>query len=273
MFTDNLTGLKKQMIVTCWFSHHKLDHIWNMRKSQLIRKVWINHLKQNTFLFKKYTPIHLVLTVPHTNGKYKGKRFYADLIVKYFNQMRKDKEFKKYIYGGEYGIEVTKTEKNGLHIHIHSLLFQDNKYTINEVREYIKKRWNELSDSTIIHYSTLHVNRKDEKGRWIIEDIPEETYQEIDANGNETDVIVKQARKRKKRFYLDRNADWFKDLPEDEQIMYYSSGILEAIKYHFKDASYKLDNGQYDIDLILEILVNTHNLRIYSKFGNFYGTS
>jgi len=119
----------------------------------------------------------------------------------------------------------------------------------------------------------LHVYLKDDKGRWIVEDVPEKSYIELDNDYHESAVILQEGGKRRKKFYLSDTEEWFKNLSEEEKIQHYSSGILETIKYHFKDASYKTDTGNYDIELIHRILINTANLRIYSKFGTFYGES
>lgn len=65
--------------------------------------------------YRKYDLMHLTLTVPHTvdNG-WKYKKIYFDEIKTAFNFMRKTDEWNSLVYGGEYGVETTRT-KNGFH--------------------------------------------------------------------------------------------------------------------------------------------------------------
>lgn len=265
LFSNEDNSEYKQQIMACWYSRNKLDHIWNMRKAQLIRKIWLEYIK-TTNIHKEYSPIHLTLTLKHEKGLYNGKKFYARELIDAFNIMRKNKEWQKRIYGGEYGIEVTKSQNNGLHIHLHCLVFQKKQYSVNSTREVIKKLWTDLTDSPMIHYETLYVHRKDNEGHWIVQDIPEQKIQ-----SDFEEFTYKQALSIRKKFYIDEREKWYQELTEDEKINTYLNGVMECIKYHFKNHSYKNENGTYDIEFINEILNNSKYLRMYSKFGAFYG--
>lgn len=112
-------------------SRNKLDQVWILRKEQLIRRTYKNWLAVGMaegWLFK-YTPVHIVLTVPHGGGEYKGKRFFGDELLNDFNLIRKNPLWLAMVHGGEYGLETKRSRswQNGLHIHLHSFTML-NKY-------------------------------------------------------------------------------------------------------------------------------------------------
>lgn len=245
----------KTQILACWYSKHRLDPVWNYRKSQLIRKIYREFLQKSN-IHNEYHPAHLVLTVPHKDGKFMEKKFFAAEMMQLFNKLRKHRLWKKYIYAGEYGVEIKKG-KNGLHIHIHSLVFQRPEYTVNEVREFILREWQALTGAKFIHYETLYFYKRKNNGTY-----ETEIKSVFDKKLNDY-VNVKQ----RKKFYLDRP-----DRPTDptEFLNEYLHGVMECIKYHFKNDCIKNDYGDYDIDLMCDILNNTKGMRLYSRFGEFY---
>lgn len=237
----------KTQIVACWYSKNRLDPVWNYRKSQLIRNIYRTYLKDSN-IHNQFHPCHLVLTVPHKDGLFNGKRFYVQEIMKAYNLMRKTEAWKKFIYGGEYGVEVKKgKDGNGLHIHIHSLVFHHPKYSVNEVRAAISTEWKAITGATFTHYETLYFFKKNETGRYITEE----------RNGKEV----------RKKHYIDRL-----DRPTDEaeRLNEYLFGVMECIKYHFKNDSIQDKDGNYDVDLMADILNNTKGVRLYSRFGALY---
>lgn len=258
-FKDN--GRVRPQIISVKHSRHKLDHIWNMRKSQMIRKVWRELLSKDR-LHEQYTPMHMVLTVPHKDGTWMGKKFYGKELIAFFNILRKYPVFKKCVYGGEYGTETTKGE-HGLHTHIHALIFQYKHVSTNKFREELSEIWKRLTGGNLF-YKTLYVHRK-EHGAWITENIPAKVVQ-----GDEEEFTLEEAYDRRKKFYLDNRNPWYKSLSDEEKVEVYNRAILECIKYHFKNESFKDENGEYDIDFIKEILQESKGLRMYSKFGAFY---
>jgi len=116
-------------------SRAKLDQVWILRKEQIIRKTYRNWLAQGMaegWLFN-YTPVHIVLTVPHADGLYKGKRFYGDQILSDFNLIRKNALWLSMVHGGEYGLETKRgRSENGLHIHVHSFALLNKIYDVSK---------------------------------------------------------------------------------------------------------------------------------------------
>ncbi len=222
-----------------WYSKHRLCSVWNWRKSQIIRKRYRDFLEtakdeQGRLLINHYHPVHCVLTVPHANGLFAGKRFYAKEIIEAFRDMRKQEAFKLSVYAGEYGIEVKKSKSHGFHIHIHCFILQNPDFSVDYVRAEIERLWrNQVENFTTysgIHYETLYTTTKNEQG-----------------------VIQKK--------YIS---------PKTSTIDEYLSGVMECIKYHFKPDCLEKQDGSYDMELIEEVLNNTKGKRLYSRFGKFY---
>ncbi len=254
------------------FSKHRLDAVWNWRKSLKIRHRYATYLttatdEQSRLLCQHYQPIHLTLTVPHTNGLFKGKRFYGDEVIQLFNLMRKHRIWKKYIYAGEYGLETTRSKDHGLHIHLHSLILQYPEYTVNEVRTAIAELWSRIVEQPALsHYETLFTYERDKNGKVIYErDKRGNVVYEHDREGKiiyERDKTGKvSAKKKKQKRYINPGVS---DLKE------YMDAVMECIKYHFKPGCLQKQDGQYDMELIMEILDNTKSKRLYSRFGAFY---
>jgi hypothetical protein len=123
------------------YSKHRLDPVWNWKKSKIIRSAYLKFFKDNPHIMEQYTPVHITLTLPHPDGKYKGEEFYAKQLIDKFNFLRKGSLWQKSVYAGEYGIEVSSSKSgNGLHIHLHSLVFLKCKQ-INAFREKLQKLW------------------------------------------------------------------------------------------------------------------------------------
>jgi hypothetical protein len=103
-----------------------------------------------------YSIKHLVLTVKHTKEYgFRGSKFFHSEILKIWNLLRKDDLFKQYIYGGFTSSEVTKG-KNGWHNHLHIMIIQNPNNLDIDVREYITKRWIELTGSDRVNYENLY---------------------------------------------------------------------------------------------------------------------
>jgi hypothetical protein len=277
---ENDHYLKQMVAMSC--SRHRLDPVWNMQKSKLIRGIWYRFLEK-TRVHEQYQPMHLMLTVPHTDGEWKGKKFYAREFIEKFNLMRKYPGWKRLIYGGEYGIEVTRKGKNGLHIHLHSLLFQnkvdklnyDRKITRDLVNRYIRLVWHRLTGAQVTWYETLYVHRKDEAGKYIME-ASDDGIPILDKSGRYTDEVNNYTletagiRGKKKKFYLDESEPWFAALTPEEKLQHYLSGVMECIKYHFKIDCFKLGRDKWDVELMKDVLRYSKGLRMYSKYGAFY---
>lgn len=263
----------KQLVATAC-SHHRLDPVWNYKKSRLIRGIWYRFL-QSSRIHEQYQPMHLMLTVPHKDGHWQGKNFYGKEFIERFNLMRKYKGWKRLIYGGEYGIEISRTGKDGLHIHMHSLVFQRKEFSRDLANRYIRMVWRKLTGAQVTWYETLYVHRKDEKGRYLMESA--DGIPVLDKSGPWTDEVSNYSmqthgiRGKRQKFYLDDREPWFAALSADEKLKHYCEGVMECIKYHIPvDSCFKLPDGTWDIDLMKDLLKHSRNLRMYSKFGAFY---
>ncbi|MFZ1806877.1 MAG: hypothetical protein WBO10_01925 [Pyrinomonadaceae bacterium] len=249
---------------------HRLDPVYNQFKAQALRSLVKSWLQEEE-VWKKFQPMHLVLTVPHPGGEYKGQKFYAKEMDRQFRLLRDQKFWKKYIHGGIKCFEVSRKGKNGLHIHIHALVLQRPEFSRNQVHAEILEAWKQMTGAYLVHYETLFVHKRAEEGNnrspWIME---------TDERGNKIWDDTRQEWKRKK-FYLDDRESWFAALDEPKKVEAYTKGVLECIKYHFKNDSFrkKTDKGSYiknewDIDLIAEILQHSKSMRMFDRFGHLY---
>ncbi|MEI6122270.1 MAG: hypothetical protein WCQ95_01445 [Bacteroidota bacterium] len=256
------------------FSKHRLDPVWNWKKSKLIRTVYYNFLKTSK-IYKQFTPAHITLTLPHANGLYKGNEFYAKELIEHFNLIRKTAWWKKFVHAGEYGVETTGNSVNGLHIHIHSLAFLKVE-KLNAFRTKLQSAWLKATGATQVWVESLYIYKKDDANHFITEmkdPSKLETFEQSD--GTYTSVPIGKIVVKKKFYIQDEikqinQSNATVDEKEDQILQLHTKAILETIKYHFKNDSIKLSDGNYNIFLINEILKNTRNKRLYSRYGAFY---
>ncbi len=232
---------KRLVPATFFYSRHRLDYAWNLRKSQLVRQRYAEYLAtacdaHGRRLLDFYQPIHLTLTAPHEGGLFRGKAFYARELMQAFAQLRKTDAWKELVYAGEYGVEVKrgKSGRHGLHIHTHSFLLQHPEFTVNEARARLEIEWKAITRNTSgysgLQYETLYCKKKNAVGR----------------------------------------LEKVRLIPGVSPLADYTQGVMECIKYHFKPDCLITTAGGFDIPLIIDVLANTHNLRMYSRFGAFY---
>lgn len=275
-------GSKHLFAAGVFYSKHRFSPVWCYRKSRMIRGCYARWVDENLETLRTLTPIHLVLTVPHTSDGFRGQEFYARAIADLYRTMRREKFWKEHVKGGEYCLEVTRNE-NGFHIHIHSLVFQSNDITVNAMREKVRQAWQRLvggDDFVMVHYETLYY--KDRENPRIVEhttgestygieineyDIPIYSDDDDDYGGvqvmdyNDTGEVTKTT-KYYDKVYINKHST------ADEWIF----GILECVKYHFKEDTAVIERtvkgrAVFDIDLIKDILNNTKNMRMYDRFG------
>jgi len=276
------------------YSKHRLEPVWNWRKSNLIRNVYYNYIKDEK-LWKHYHPVHIMLSLPHTGGKYKGKEFYAKELIEHFNRVRKLDFWQDSVYAGEYGVEIKESPNGqGLHIHIHSFTLLKRKRNgnfLNEFRTNLRAAWKnliEIDEETqpIIWVETLYFHKKGKNGQFLTEPKPHSLKQkeikQILRNKDLTEIEKQTQLKNIKttvraKTYLPEEIARIKKLKIDTEekekqiVACFTSGVLECIKYHFKMDTFIIDKlGDYNIGLLHEILVNTHRKRLYSRFGKFY---
>lgn len=296
-------------------SGHKLDAISNSRRSKALRKKYWAYFAENaesSYTGKKIRKtgemlekniladcdfMHLVLTMPHTDEGYNGKRFYAREIMAKFNLMRKESFFKEAVYGGEYSCEIVRNADNGLHIHLHVLLVVNKKIqSRNILYQQILPAWNKLTATQKLGEKPItkeqkhfleNIELRDEKGQkfkpfsaarvkkingsgatqiWL-----ENLFVASDAKESTSykwhDGLNKYVRRVRTPKAEDKTANpkRYKACLNDML-----SGIMECLKYHFEPFALEKD-GEFDMPLIDEILPNIYRQPLYRKFGNFHG--
>lgn len=259
-----------------FYSRHRLCPVWNWRKSQLIRSRYRQYIIENK-LYEQYHPVHVVLTLPHDANGHKGKRFYGSDIINYFNLLRKRNFWKRFVYGGEYGLETKKSPNgNGLHIHIHSLVLLQPGESVNQFREELKQEWQALTDASQVWAETLYFYKRQENGQYETREI-ETDLETTEAEDGMYETRATSKKVIRKKYYVDREIKRIRkdstiSAEEQEQQItnVFLNGVLECIKYHFKHDALMMENGQYDMFLINDVLMHTQGKRLYSRFGAFY---
>ncbi len=261
-----------------YYSKHRLDPVWNSTKSKKFRAIMAKFLTEEKW-FEQFQPTHLVLTVPHKNGEWRGKQIYIRELIKAFRDLRHERWWKTFIHGGLYCVEVKKNKENGYHIHLHVLCFQytdlkDRKgrrivNQVNHVREKIVTAWKNIVGNTSgydgVHYSSLYFHERDENGKlvfepncyWMASDGDPETI--IDADGNTMDPMEINMSIPKKRY-----------IQPGDTVELWIKGVMECLKYHFKPGVLERSDRTFDIPLIVEILNHTKGERFMSKFGKLH---
>lgn len=242
-------------------------------------------------LLKRFDLMHLTLTVPHSDGLWNGKTYYAQELLQKFNFMRKADWWTEYIFGGEYTVETTRTG-NGLHIHIHALLFVDKRLyrSRNFLSEKILRTWNRLTIDQTVEVDTGKPKHEryllDEKRRqgiatgysFLEEDALNNLLLDLDKRGS-TMIGLKSL------FFQIKHNELHKYsanrvFEQDGKMFAYShgrhtesvlKGIVECLKYHFEPCVLELPTGELDMDMVRAILPNIYQQRLYGKFGGMYG--
>jgi len=281
-------------------SMHRFCPAWNFVKSRKIRSIWSRFLA-DTATHIKFEPVHLVLTLPHPEGVYTTKdgrrlKFFGKELKNIFNLIRKKPFWQNAVYGGEYGLE-TKRGKNGLHIHIHSLTFLQKGTNLNDFRENFIREWKveaglPADSFPQIWIEHLYFFKKDTSGAWIseakhktelreiddLEELPTSTVMAGRSKSGEMQIETVVFHKKKHYVWkevqkLDSETEMTPEEKEQAIIGMYTQGILECIKYHFKQDSLMVDENskQYDIELMNEVLKETKGQRLYDRFGKLTG--
>lgn len=251
---------------------HKFCAICNERRAKEVRRKYRQLFERNPNLIHEYDFFHLTLTVPHSQTEgYKGDRFYGPELMRLFNFMRKKKWWKNMVYAGEFGLEITKG-KNGLHIHIHSMLL---------VRKSIQNR------NTLHKEILLHWNRATSGAGTRKEFTNEEIESILKGNQNLTrlevemmdptgatvigleSLYVKSNEKKRGFKYCERSGFYKRYVRPSDKFDRFMGGVMECIKYHFEPMALKKD-GKMDFDLLAEILPAVSGKPMYRKFGAFH---
>lgn len=271
---------------------HKLCAICNAERSKQVRKKYINFFEGSKFTINSkhvvnkqvineygklvevseerlvpteyktsdFNFMHLTLTVPHNSNGYKGNKVYIRQLMKTFNLMRKKKWWKKHVFAGEFGVEFTKNE-NGYHIHIHSLLLVNKSYqSRNKLHREILLWWNRNTINPDYNRKQLkpELLEKLQKSNALLS---ENDLKQLHPQGA-TIIGLENIYKFKngKKVYVDANN-------QDDWIL----GILETIKYHFEPFVLKKETGEYDFNMLVELIPHISGQPLYRKFGAFHG--
>ena len=212
---------------------------------------------------EKYDVMHLTLTVPHYKDTgFRGNKYYYNELNTMYWEMRRQKFWGDYVFGGEYGIETTNTE-NGLNIHIHSLIFVKRfTQSRNILHKEILRYWNKITynEQSTREEFTPEVRALIKKSNRLIDD----------------NFISKLNPMGGTMLTLETIFSWNKDRTEkvrakefgSEEMLY---AVMEAISYHFEPHAFDKDSGEYDLDLLSELLPVVYGKVLYKKFGCLHG--
>ena len=271
LFREHLDNDAKEFIGahTC---KHKLCAVCNAQRAKKVRRTWRAFFEKYPELIEQYDFMHLTLTVPHTDqGGFRGQRWYANELMKEFNYMRKKAFWKRAVYAGEFGVEVTKNEK-GLHIHIHALLLvHKSPQNRNVLHKQILLAWNRQTSGTGLrnalseeeHAAILKSNRL----------LTREDVQNLAPDGATLiglESLFLRATEPKPGYrYCERSGRWKRYVKPADGFDTFLGGIMECIKYHFQPMA-MYEDGRLDFDLIKEILPAIKGKPLYRKFGAFH---
>lgn len=251
---------------------HKLCSVCNAMRSKKTRQIWRRFFEKYPELVEDYDLMHLTLTVPHSEQSgYRGKRWYADELIKEFNYMRKKKFWRDRVYAGEFGIEVTRNA-GGLHIHIHSLLLVYKcKQNRNELHKEILKSWNRQTSGSGDRTTFSQTERDAILGsNKLLRPLEVEKLAPDGATFIGLESLYLGSKERKTGFqHCDRSGLWKRYIRSSDNFETNLAGIMECIKYHFEPMAMSED-GSLDFDLIAEILPSIKGKPLYRKFGAFH---
>ena len=277
-----------------WFKDNKelVEYVNVSSKKKMLK---VTTKKRWTDLFesdKKYLQTRLVeydlmsltLTVPHQNNLgFQGQKHYFDKIQKLFWLMRKNDEWLELVYGGEYGIEVTRgglhkkklkngkqkhqlpseytSDDNGLHIHIHGLLMVKRCWqSRNLLHKFILKEWNKLTvddNSSREAFSLLEIEAI-KKGNKSLTDLDIQSMNPHGATFISLANIFVIDKKTKAKTY---------DFNSDAMLM----AVMETISYHFEPQCFDKEDKSFDFPLLADVLPHIYGRALYKKFGCLHG--
>jgi len=209
-----------------------------------------------------YDIMHLTLTVPHyADSGFNGDQYYYEAIAQRFHNMRNEASgWNDLVFGGEYGIETTRTD-NGLHIHIHALLFVKQSYrNRNTLHRLILQEWNRRTENRASSRQSLDARA--------IQQIKK-------SNRDFSDDFVKSLNPRAttminlETIYSYREGEKVRTYNFNSKEMLYA--VMEAIKYHFEPLAFDKENKEFDFDLLSEIMPVIYKKQLYKKFGCLHG--
>lgn len=258
---------------------NKICNVCNYVRSKALRRKFIKYFDKNELVDLKTGEIHtksdfdffhLTLTVPHTEGKgWRGKKVFVKEIMEEFNFMRKKDFWKQNIFAGEFGVEFTRN-KNGFHIHIHSLVIaHTSKGNRNYLYKEILKAWNK---QTICPYNKRKAFDAEQRAgikkgfkfktpeeEAVIDSFINELHPQGSTFVSLESLYTINKETGKKKYIKSANDENF--IP----------GIMECIKYHFEPLCFNKEDETIDFQLLEDLLPEIHGKPLYRKYGNFHG--
>lgn len=263
-------------------------------KKKITKEVPDQYFTSGAELLQRFDLMHLTLTVPHANGTWNGCEYYAQQLLSRFNEMRKAEWWTETIFGGEYTIETTKNA-DGLHIHIHALLFVDKNFfgSRNYLAKHIMLRWNALTvDSNSVHQEHFDAEKDKERIEGLKKSfafLPENDFNNLlsDLDGRGSTMvglktlyyeIPAEEYAHRSTGIFEQNGKYYaycragkRNGSSQKSIDSMVKGVVECLKYHFEPCSLEDETGHLDMDMVTAILPNIYKKRLYGKFGGFYG--
>lgn len=212
-----------------------------------------------------YDLMHLTLTVPHTaEHGWNDDHYFFDKIAKLYWLMRKDADWNRLVFGGEYGIEATKNA-NGLHIHIHSLLLvRRESRNRNQLHAIVLRLWNKLSVNKFATREELTdgVIQKILKSNSMILEEEARALHPKGATLINLEVIYTIDKETGKKV---RSTEF-----GSREMMI---AVMETISYHFEPQCFDKEDKTFDFPLMAEIMPRIYRKALYKKFGCLHGES
>ncbi len=262
---------------------NKICNVCNYVRSKALRRKYIKYFDKNELIDFKTGQVfekkdmdffHLTLTVPHTENKgWRGKKVFVKEIMEEFNLMRKKKFWKENIHAGEFGVEFTRN-KNGFHIHIHSLVIaHTSRGNRNYLYKEILKAWNK---QTVCPYNkrksfTIEEIEAIKKG---CKTLTDEEIKELHPQGStfvSLESLYTLSDVRTSRYDRPNGEGKWKRYINPSDGKQFISGVMECIKYHFEPLCFNKEDKTIDFQLLEDLLPEIHGKPLYRKFGAFHG--
>lgn len=252
----------------------KFCMVCNAVRAKTLRRKFLAFFKADPSLLRKYDFFHLTLTVPHDENGYKGQRWYTKELLKKFNFLRKKTWWKREVYAGEFGVEMTKNE-SGYHLHIHSLvLVRKSKRSRNRLHREILLSWNSLTKGAGQRAAfTEEQKAAIMRGNSLLTRSDVESLDPTGATliGFEN-IYVRSDTFKPGYKHCPITNTWKRYVKPTDGAETFISGILECIKYHFEPMALQED-GKLNVPLLVEIINDVKGQRLFGKFGAFHSAT
>lgn len=247
-------------------SSNRIDSMNQKMKAETLRSNVRQYFEQpwNKPLLTRYNAMSVVLTLPHDVRGFKGEEHYYKKFNALQNRLYKSDIWKKWVVGGFRAIETTKGE-NGRHIHSHNFcLVTPGHQNRNQFALDLLLEWNKLTvdDNRVNEWSSerLEAIRKGPLQAYSL-DRQNELISMLDPRGS-TFVGVEN-------LYYKLKKDGPKIYVKKGDVKQFERAIMEIIKYNFKPADFKNDEGEFDPAGAVDWMVSVKHQRLFDKFGIF----